>query len=294
MRKGGERVQAAYASFIFGGIAVITAVLLLSCCGYEKEPSEWEMFSWGYESPEGSRLLYARKYELYRKPTGLNRFPDGGQPKYLRREMDLYLYDRRDESLHRIGEIAGRSGYPPNLHVSWRGDRAVYWLRSVYNRTHVPPVDWAENVGIYLVNTRGLEHRRILEYGEMPALSPDGSRIAFLERIQDDNVRLRIARVDGEEDRAVRSIEEFDVNWIEWSEEELIYLYSSVSDKKVYLLEVGSGELRETDREYHANPPHVERGEISELVSPLHAAATPAAEGAAAADGAAAQDSKSK
>ena len=258
-----NRVSAVASGLVFGLILVPMLLLLFSCCTYEKEPSEWEQFSGGYPSPGGDRFVYLRKYELYRKPSGLNRFPDGGTPKYLERELALYLCSRSEGTVRKVAEVEGKAGNPPSLHASWKDGTLVYWLKSVFNRNAVPPVSWSENRGIFAVDTETWTQRRLVDFGEMPEVSPDGRSVAFLRRKAEELHDIWIVGVDGAGARLLKSIDSLKINWLEWTHEGFILVYSSMSEKKVFRLDLETGEMQVAEAEYVSNPPRMGRGEVA-------------------------------
>lgn len=259
-------MQAGIWLFGFIVLLLLPLTLLVTCCTYEKEPSEWIQFSSATPSPDGSKLAYLRSYRKYRKPSGLNRFPDGGRSKTLEEELALYLYDCGDGSSRKIVPVDGRPGNPPSIIISWKSDSLVYWLHSSFNKNYVPPVSWSENKGIFYVDIESGEQRQLVAYGESPDLSPDGSRVAFLKRTGENSYELRLVNTDGTNLRAIKNLEEIRVNWIEWVEMDSLYLHSSLSEKKVYELDLTGGNLTPTERSYNSFPPSVSRGELKKLL----------------------------
>ncbi len=259
-------MQAGIWLFGFIVLLVLPLTLLVTCCTYEKEPSEWIQFSSATRSPDDSKLAYLRYYRKYRKPSGLNRFPDGGRSKTLEEELALYLYDYSDGSSRKIVPVDGRTSNPPSIIISWKNDSLVYWLHSSFNKNYVPPVSWSENKGIFYVDIESGEQRQLIDYGESPELSPDGSRVAFLKRTGGDSHELRLVNTDGTNLRVLKNLEEIRVNWIEWVEMDSLYLHSSLSEKKVYELDLVGGNLTPTERSYRSFPPQVSRSELKELL----------------------------
>jgi hypothetical protein len=253
---------------LFGliGLLLLPLTLLITCCTYEKEPSEWIQFSSAAPSPDGTKLAYLRSYRKYRKPTGLNRFPDGGRSKTLEKELALYLYDYSDGSIKKIVPVDGRSGNPPSVIFSWKNGSLVYWLHSSFNKNYVPPVSWSANKGIFYVDIESGEQRQLVAYGESPELSPDGSRVAFLKRTGEYSHELWMVNTDGTNPRVLKDLKEHRVNWIEWVEMDSLYLHSSVSEKKVYKFDLIDGDLAPTEWQYRSFPPQVSRGELKELL----------------------------
>ncbi len=243
-------------------------ILPISCCTYEKEPTEWVQYSSAVPSPNGTELAYLRYYKKYRKPTGLNRFPDGGQAKMLQEELALYCYHRRDGSSEKLAPVAGQPGNPPSVILSWKEDTLVYWLYSTYNRNHVPPVSWAKNRGIFCVDLQSGQQRQLVDFGESPELSPDATQAAFLKRTGESSQELWLASLGGSEPRLLKDLEGRKINWIEWPEPGTLYLYSSLSEKTVYRFDLDSGELTPAPahRPYHSFPPQIPRGKLKELL----------------------------
>lgn len=254
--------------FLFGLIVLLLLplTLLATCCTYEKEPSEWIQFSSAIPSPDGSKLAYLRSYRKFRKPTGLNRFPDGGRSKTLEKEFALYIYDRSDGSNRKIVPVDGRSGNPPSIIFSWKEGSLVYWLHSSHNKNYVPPVSWSKNTGIFCVDMKSGEQRRLVAYGESPELSPDGRTVAFLKRTGEYSHELWLVNSDGTNPRVLKDLKETRVNWIEWVETDSLYLHSSLSEKTVYGFDIPGGELTPIERSYSSFPPYVSRDELKKLL----------------------------
>ena len=260
-------MQANVFFFGFGCFLLLLLALLISCCTYEKEPTEWIQYSSAARSPDGTKLAYLRYYKKYRKPSGLNRFPDGGRAKMLKEELALFIYDYSKGSARKIVSVKGSPGNPPSVIISWKHDTLVYWIHSAFNKNYVPPVSWSKNRGIFYVDIESRQQRQLIAYGESPELSPDGSRVAFLKRTGEYSHELWMVNVDGTNPRLIKDLEELRVNWIEWVEEKRLYLHTSVSEKKVYELDLGSGEILAADWPYRSFPPQMSRGELKELLN---------------------------
>lgn len=252
-------------------ISLLFFFILFSSCGYEKEPSEWEQFSRGVEAPDGSGIIYGRWYQRFRKPRGLNRFPDGGRPKILEKDFSLYFHNYSKNSGVKISSIEGKPGNPPSIHFSWKGDTLVYWLNSSFNKNYVPPVSWSRNSGIFSVGISHeadgvtLQHEQLLDCGEMPELSPDSRKMAFLKRAGENAHELWVMHMDTGATRMIQDLRDLHINWIEWIEENNILLYSSVSEKKVYKLTISTLELSLAKRAYRSYPLQIKRGTVKEL-----------------------------
>jgi len=86
--------------------AIISALMILifitTGCGYENRIHIWAVFHASAWSPAGDAFVFARGYQVYKKPKGLYRFPDGGRSKKLHQSISIYIFDVTRGKLSRI------------------------------------------------------------------------------------------------------------------------------------------------------------------------------------------------
>lgn len=244
---------------------LLPLLLIFSCCSYEKEATEWEQFSQGHPSPQDDSIVFIRKYEKFRKASGLNRFPDGGKPKYLAKELSLYRYSHADDASYHIADIVGRAGNPPVLEISWKKERFVYRLDSVYNRNRFPAVSWSTNTGIFMVETDQWRHSRIVDFGERPELSPDAKRIAFLVRTESGLESLWIKEIESGTTRALVEKAGVLFQYIRWDDNSAMLLYSRDPEKRVYRYDFATNSLTPADVPYTPPADGIRRKEVSRI-----------------------------
>jgi hypothetical protein len=72
--------------------------------GYAQEPSTRWRLSGGIEI-DGT-VYFLSEYRLFQQPTGLRRFPDGGQSRTLTTKLELYRYTARESRLEAVAEFS--------------------------------------------------------------------------------------------------------------------------------------------------------------------------------------------
>jgi len=71
---------------------------------YSKKVSSHQDFSYGL--PRGARIFFLSRWHRFRRPRGIARLPDGGQPKTVYDELALFSYAPGDNSLVKHAVIA--------------------------------------------------------------------------------------------------------------------------------------------------------------------------------------------
>lgn len=72
---------------------LLLLAMLGSGCTYENEIQTTEEYSNMSRSPDGRRYVFLYHVIRYRRPSGINTFPDGGIPLYLEDRIVLMLCD---------------------------------------------------------------------------------------------------------------------------------------------------------------------------------------------------------
>jgi hypothetical protein len=144
-------------------------ILLFYGCTYDDFVSSDVSYSEGVFNQARDKIAFARYYSTFQRPTGISRFPDGGQVKKIHTSFDLYLMNLTDKSVKRIADIHLGKYYslPPFAHVSWGGDKLIY-TRYV-SKSYIT----------IMVNPDGSGKRELGPLGPFPQISPDGKFIAF-------------------------------------------------------------------------------------------------------------------
>lgn len=167
---------------------LVLLILLLYACTYDDFASSDVSYTEGVFNQARDKIAFARYYCTFHRPTGMSRFPDGGQVRKIHTSFDLYLLNLTDKSVKRIADIHLDKYYslPPFAHVSWGGDKLIY-TRYV-SKSYIT----------IMVNPDGSGKRELGPMGPFPQISPDGKFIAF-ERSSE----IRIRDLESEKERVL-------------------------------------------------------------------------------------------
>jgi len=121
---------------------------------------------------QGQEQVFARWSRRMRAPTGLARWPDGGQPTVLDEHMEL-VHAPPSGPTRVVSKLQGTPREPLDVSVSWVGDLVVY---RVHNAR---PSDEAANPLVALSLADG-SSTQLSVPGRRARLSPDGTRLATI------------------------------------------------------------------------------------------------------------------
>lgn len=246
MLTGSRRLMAA--------ISLLSGLLELSCCCYERKITKIVEYSAGAWNDNGSRFIFMQWERDFRMPRGLARFPDGGIPKYLRDECFVCVYNKDSRSIQKIGTAVGKPrGYPPAARFSWKGARAVYKIWNAHE------VENAQNP-IMLIDMDSFEQSEIIREGEKPELSPDASRVAYIK-----GNALCVFDMSRRESKKLMDPAPLELVFTMWTKERTMDLHVRDRGKfSVYSLDIPKGALNKSGKPYLKNfgnhhTPHVIR-----------------------------------
>jgi hypothetical protein len=215
------------------------AAWLAWSCGYERKVTEKVECTRGSFDDAGTRVVFARWHQRYRRPWGLSRFPDGGQPKMLLDVLDIVVHDLGTGRTRRLARPEAGARAPLDVHVSWKGPHIVY---SVENPRELEP----EASGIWMISTPDGRHEELVAHGSRPELSPGAGRVAYVE-----DGSLWVADVqerDAELQYSPRKLELVHVSWDEPGRMELHVRGEEGFEVVGYDLETGA--VVPSDEEY--------------------------------------------
>lgn len=189
-------------------------VLLLCGCTYDDFVSSDVSFTEGVFNQTGDKLAFARYYSTFHRPTGMSRFPDGGQVRKIHTSFDLYLLNLTDKSVKKIADIHLDKYYslPPFAHVSWGGDKLI--CTRYVSKSYIT----------IIVNPDGSGKRELGPMGPFPQISPDGKFIAF-ERSSE----IRIRDLESEKERVLFKSENL---WRVYWEQSGRFIYGKMKKMK--------------------------------------------------------------
>jgi len=103
-------------------------VALLSSCSYDSPVTSAHVAN-VMAKPDSHSIAVAVKYQKFREPTGINRFPNGGRPKILEQTAKIYVCDADTAKVKRVARITPeesvRLGWEPWI-LGWIGDTLYF------------------------------------------------------------------------------------------------------------------------------------------------------------------------
>ena len=201
-------------------------VLLLCGCTYDDFVSSNVSFTEGVFNQAGDKLAFARYYSTFHRPTGMSRFPDGGQVRKVHTSFDLYIVNLDDKSVTKLTDIYLKKYHslPPWTHISWGGEKLIFV--QLVSKTHMA----------LLINSDGSGKRGIGSLGLFPQLSPDGEYIAFKRSAEIWMVDLKAGK-----ERMLSRIGDFYRHY--WDDSGR-YIYIATKDKKKLRISAETGKKR--------------------------------------------------
>jgi hypothetical protein len=198
-------------------------IVLFYGCTYDDFVSSDVSYSEGVFNQARDRIAFARYYSTFRRPTGISRFPDGGQVKKIHTSFDLYLMNLTDKSVKRIADIHLDKYYslPPFAHVSWADDKLIY-TRHVSN-----------SYITIMVNPDGSGVRELGPVGPFPQISPDGKFIAF-----ESSSEIRIRDLETEKERILFKNNNL---WRVYWDQSGRFIYGKMKNRKMVRVSVETG-----------------------------------------------------
>lgn len=125
--------------FIKSGFILLT-VFLLSGCYSEYLSIDYTVHHGAVWNNDKSCVTFVASKIAYRNAKGITRFPDGGIPQYLLKDMGLYIFNIKDSSLAELVNF--------NDLVNWQStSRSLWSVNLVFNDTVIyyqitPVTDW--------------------------------------------------------------------------------------------------------------------------------------------------------
>ncbi len=115
--------------------------ILLTSCGYSEQLQiKYDLHHGSRWNSRRDRIAFIASSRGYRKPAGLNRFPDGGIPEYLREDVSLYLFAPKKLTLKKLSSFNDLAEIAGSYRSSWK-TKLVFTEGNIY--FHVRPVmDW--------------------------------------------------------------------------------------------------------------------------------------------------------
>ncbi len=105
---------------------------LLTACHTDYLSTDYKIFGAGFSDSSRKEIAIILKTSAYYKAKGISRFPDGGQPRYIYRDISLFLLDIEKNSAERLTDFSDLAEAGFNIASSLKTltvttDSAVYF-----------------------------------------------------------------------------------------------------------------------------------------------------------------------
>ena len=74
-------------------LILLGIALLLTSCYTEHVCLDYKVYPGAEWTTEKTQIVFAASKKVYHQPKGVTKFPDGGQPDYLKQELTIYTFD---------------------------------------------------------------------------------------------------------------------------------------------------------------------------------------------------------
>ena len=110
--------------------AIALGTFLLTACTYGPVQERVHLENYRRQ-PDSHRFAVAVRHTVFRSPTGLNAFPNGGVPRLLQQTALLYRIDHERGTIKRVARIDAPEGLATGFRVhidGWRDDTLFFTL----------------------------------------------------------------------------------------------------------------------------------------------------------------------
>jgi hypothetical protein len=83
-------------------ILIVSMAFLFTSCYSEYLTMEYKVNSGAVWNDKQTKVAFVASSQAYRRPKGITTFPDGGKPKYLLRDVGLYVFNCENKSLDKL------------------------------------------------------------------------------------------------------------------------------------------------------------------------------------------------
>jgi hypothetical protein len=115
-------------------LSIIFIIVLLIGCTYEKRFSIWSVYHASAWNASGDKFAFARGYHIFKSPTGMSRFPDGGTSKVLHDSISFYVFDTKSGAIQRFDHFddAKKSNLTQfwDITIAWEGTCIIYSIKT--------------------------------------------------------------------------------------------------------------------------------------------------------------------
>jgi len=115
-------------------LSIIFIIVFLIGCTYEKRFSIWSEYHASAWNASRDKFAFARGYHIFKSPTGLSRFPDGGTSKVLHDSISFYVFDTRSGAIQRFDHFddAKKSNLRQfwDITIAWEGNFIIYSIKT--------------------------------------------------------------------------------------------------------------------------------------------------------------------
>jgi len=113
-------------------LSIVFIMIFLIGCTYEKRISIWSTYHASAWNDSRDKFAFARGYHIYKHPTGISRFPDGGTSKVLHDSISFYVFDIGSGAIQRFDRFDDARGCNLtqywNITIDWLGDSIIYYI----------------------------------------------------------------------------------------------------------------------------------------------------------------------
>lgn len=245
------------------------SALSVTGCTYERKANASKHLCSGCFNPSKKQIAFFRAYGIFRRATGIAAFPDGGIPKYLYKNVSIYVLDIETGKVRKIVDLGEDTydGWPSRwkMRISWRKNKIVYWTS--YLSWDKDKGAFMDNKGIFILDADGNNNNLLVGDGEMPDISPDAQRVVYQKVNKTWEYELWVIDVDGTNNRMIKKIPDLKLVYTRWKKDGMnVLLYEFEQHSQVYELSLETKEIKKTESPYLKNygnvsvPPEYTKG----------------------------------
>jgi hypothetical protein len=125
---------------MFIKILLVSAVLLLTSCHSRYVSLDYEVHHGPVWNNKHTSVAFFASKTAYRSATGLARFPDGGAPYYLLKNVGLYVFNQENHKLTQLVDFNDLTDWLGTARINW-GSEIAFADSVIYYRI-LPTMKW--------------------------------------------------------------------------------------------------------------------------------------------------------
>ncbi len=142
---------------LFTKILIVSMAFVFTSCYSEYLTMEYDLHWGAVWNDNQTKVAFVASAEAFRRPKGIATFPDGGQSKYLFKDVGLYVFDCENESLEKLITFSELTGLIGSSRIRWSVTLALTDTLVYYLISPVPGWDW------WIENASTPESQRFIE-----------------------------------------------------------------------------------------------------------------------------------